>query len=162
MRGALLTPEGWRLASAFFTAPQPYPEHGEIAVEWTGTSVLGEEWNNGSRAQVNTKWNDHYGWIDSNLRFKSDAVLPLAESFTLTFVSRQDNVLEKTNALGATPGTWKIEGPLRGRVADIPTAIQYLQRMRDRSKDPEIRKNAENSILAIRRLRTGCVAGSAC
>lgn len=161
LHGALLTPEGWKLASSFFTAPQPYPENGEIQVEWTGTNVLGEEWNDGSRAQVNTKWNDHYGAIDSNLRFKSDAVLPLAEYFTLVLVPREGNTHGKGKA-DRTSGGWKIEGPLRGRVAYIPDAIKYLERMRDQSKDPRIRKNAENSITALRSLKSGCGTGSAC
>ena len=41
-----------------------------------------EDWNDGSRAQVSTKWNDYYGTIDSNLQFKSSmsTVLPTADS----------------------------------------------------------------------------------
>ncbi len=163
LRGDLLTPEGWKRASEFFTSAEPYPAHGEILVEWTGTHTLGEEWNDGSRAQVNTKWNDYYGTIDSNLKLKDSMsdVLPMAESFTLVFVR---GTLSGNAAGGsdAGQGKWKIDTPLNRRVADLPVAIHYLEQMRDHTTDATLRKNAEKSIHALRRLRRACGSASAC
>ena len=50
LAGDLLTPEGWKRVSELFISAEPYPQNGEIQVEWTGTNVMGEDWNNGSRA----------------------------------------------------------------------------------------------------------------
>lgn len=163
LHGALLTPDGWKLTSRLFTKPEPYPESSEIQVEWTGTMTLGEDWNNGSRAQVSTKWNDFYGRIDSNLLFHQDrlAVLPVAESFTLIFVPC-DAEADKGNLLGTRQGEWKIEGSLRARSADIPSAIKYLEKMREQTSDPALRKNADSSIHALKHLRLGCQVPNPC
>ena len=161
LRGDLLTPEGWKRASALFTAADPYPENGEIRVNWTGTNTLGEEWNDGSRAQVNTKWNDLYGTVDSRLRFKpySTSSIAMAEMFSLTCV-RSD----ATDAQVGEPchGKWKIAETLRSRSADIPQVIRYVEEMRDRFNDPEVQKNAARTVAALKRLSTSCGSGSAC
>jgi hypothetical protein len=163
LRGDLLTPEGWRRASELFTSAEPYPSQGEILVEWTGTRTMGEEWNNGSRAQVNTKWNDYYGTIDSNLKFKSDlsVVLPTAEFFTLVRVPRRSNNSAQA-ASDSGDGQWKIEGSLKLRIADLPLAINYLESMRDRTTDPVLRRNAEQSIRALKHRRSGCGVPNPC
>jgi tetratricopeptide (TPR) repeat protein len=160
LRGELLSPEGWKQASELFTTPQPYPPNSEITVEWTGTSALGEEWNNDSRAQVNTKWNDYYGVIDSSLVFKRSpyAALPMAESYSLVFMP---SLSDKTTSGHAQTGVWKIEGH-PGRAADIPHAITYLERMRSLLKNPILRKNAETSILALKQVRTSCGVPNPC
>jgi hypothetical protein len=164
LRGTLLTPEGWKLASELFTAADPYPQNGEIRVIWTGTNVLGEDWNDGSRSQVSTKWNDWYGTIDSALRFKpaSSGAVAMAEIFSLTCL--QDGTDNETGSGTSGPcrGKWKIAETLRYRCADIPQAIRYVEEMRDRTDDPEIRKNAARTIAALKRLNTSCRSASAC
>lgn len=164
LRGALLTPEGWKLASEFFTLAEPYPANGDIQVEWTGTRTLGEERNDGSRAQVNTKWNDYYGTIDSNLRFKSDhdVAMPMFEQFTLVLVPQQVNAKDQPKSFGSQQGQWKIEGPLRGRAADPQLAIKYLAKMRDQTTDPTLRKNAQQSIKTLKHFRSNCGVPNPC
>jgi hypothetical protein len=123
---------------------------------------MGEEWNNGSRAQVNTKWNDYYGTIDSNLRFNSEfsSALPMVEIFTLVFIPRRSD----GNAYAASDaeGQWRIETPLKLRIADLPVAIHYLAKMRDQTTDPTLRRNAEKSINALTRHRNGCGVPNPC
>lgn len=99
-------------------------------MEWTGTTTLGEGWNNRSRAQV-TKWNDFYG--------RSTRIF----SFIRT-------------------GEWNIEGSLRARSADIPSAIKYLEKMWEQSSDPALRKNADSSIHALKHLSPGCQVPNPC
>lgn len=158
LRGALLSPEGWKSASEFFTSADPYPANSEIQVEWTGTSTLGEEWNIGTRAQVNTKWNDHYGTIDSNLIFKPQS-FGLVEMYTLVWVPSPSGSSTPTDPKS---GTWKIEDRFRYRAADIPYAIKYLEQKRTESKDPVLRKNAAESILALKRAHLGCGVPNPC
>lgn len=166
LRGALVSPEGWKLASSFFVKPEPYPQNSEIHVEWAGTSVLGEEWNNGSRAQVNTKWNDFYGTIDSNLHFepidRNFTTMPMAESFTLVFVPQPADGLNKRKPSVMGQGTWKIDSPLNTRIASISFAIKYLEKMRHESSDPTLRNNAEKSIDTLKRFRSGCGVPNPC
>jgi len=163
LAGDLVTPEGWERVSQLFISAEPYPQNGEIQVEWTGTNVMGEEWNNGSRAQVDTKWNDYYGTIDSNLRFKSEfsTAIPMVESFTLVFVPRRSDGNAHA-ASDAGQGQWKIDTPLKFRIADLPVAITYLERMRDQTTEPTLRRNAERSIKALRRRRNGCGVPNPC
>ena len=41
--------------------------------------------------------------------------------------------------------------------------ISYVERMRDKSNDPAIRKNAERTIAALKRqITSGCGSASAC
>ncbi len=158
LRGALLSPDGWKSASELFTSADPYPADSEIQVEWTGTTVLGEEWNTGTRAQVNTKWNDYYGTIDSNLIFKPQTI-GMEEMYTLVWVPSPS-----ASSLHGNPasGTWKIDERLRNRAADIPYAIKYLEMMRVQSNDPVRRKNAAESILALKRAHLGCGVPNPC
>jgi len=152
--GDLLTPAGWKRASNLFVLSDPYSQTGDIHVMWTG-GVIGEDWVRGDRAQVETKWNNWYGTIDSTLRFKPDALgtLPMIETFSLVFIQPQSSAA----------GQWKIEGPLHARSADIPQSISYVKKMRDLSADPVIRRNADKTIEALRRLATsGCGSASAC
>jgi len=158
LHGALLTPTGWKAASGLFTTADPYPANSEILVEWTGTNVLGEEWNHGARAEVNTKWNDSYGTIDSNLIFKPQNAR-LANVYTLVFVP---SVRGESSSANSKLGTWKIEGPLCYRAADIPDTIKYLERMRTHSRSPILRKNAAESIRALKRAHSGCGVPNPC
>ena len=161
LRGDLLTPEGWKRASELFTAAGPYPQNGEIRVNWTGTNVLGENWNDGSRAEVSTKWNDMYGTIDSELRFKpySSSRIAMAEMFSLSCVRSET---ADSRVSDSCSGKWKIAETLRYRSADIPQAIRYIEEMRNRFNDPEVQKNAVRAIAALKRLSRSCGTGSAC
>jgi hypothetical protein len=67
--GALLTPDGWRRAAKLFDQSNAYPQDGVIFLTSTG-GALGEMWLKGDRAQVETKWTDYDGSIDSTLRYK--------------------------------------------------------------------------------------------
>lgn len=163
--GSLLTPEGWKRASKLFDTSDPYPQNGEIWVVSTG-GLVGEDWVRGDRAQVETKWNDTFGTIDSSLRLKPpgprDSIM-MGEIFSLVFIHQPSG----TKGTGEAPkpavlGEWKIDGPWRMRTATIPVAIRYVTEMRDHSNDPVIRRNADKTIAALKRLGHGCGSASAC
>lgn len=158
LRGALLSPEGWKSVSELFISTDPYPADSPIQVEWTGTDTLGEEWNTGTRAQVNTKWNDHYGTIDSNLIFKPQS-FGLVQMYTLVWVPSPSG---SSTPADPKSGTWKIEDHFRYRAADIPHAIEYLEKKRIESKDPILRKNAAESIRALKHSYRGCGVPNPC
>src|SRR5208282_485885 len=163
--GDLLTPAGWNRASKLFEKSEAYPQDGEISVVSTG-GLVGEDWVHGDRAQVDTKWNDYYGTIDSALRLKPptpSGSIVMAETFSLVFVRPPSNDAGRTTvASSPTAGEWKFEGALRTRSATIPEAIEYVEKMRDQSNDPAIRKNAGRTIAALKRLMRGRSAACAC
>ncbi len=161
--GALLTPEGWARASKLFDQQIPYPKDGEILVESTG-GLLAEDWVNGDRAQVETKWNDYYGKIDANLKYtpptpNGGAAMPAAEMFSLR-KELSGNQVSRTER--ATGWEWRIEGPLQVRRATVAFAIKYVADMCDKSHDPVVRRNANNTIAALKRVSRGCGNASAC
>jgi hypothetical protein len=159
--GDLLTPAGWKRASQLFEKSNPYPPSGEIYVVSTGGAV-GEDWVKGDRAQVETKWDDNYGTIDSALRYKPPSPsgrIAMGQIFPLILTHAQPG----GSGNGAPPTTsltaeWKFEGDLRIRSTTIPAAIKYVKQMRDRSTDPVIRKNAARTIAALKRLSIPCPA----
>lgn len=161
--GSLLTLEGWKRASGVFDKLDPYPEHGEISIISTGGSI-GEDWVKGNRAQVETKWDDYYGTIDSFLRFHLGPHCPtgMLESFSLVCVSPRGGEEKGAATDASCGGEWKIEGPLQARSATIEAATKYVAEMRDRSSDPAIRKNANSTITALRRLTGGCGTPNPC
>jgi len=163
--GELLTPAGWKRASKLFEQSGDYPQNGEIQVVSTG-GLVGEDWIHGDRAQVETKWNDDYGTIDSALRFKpplpSGSVM-MGQIFSLVFVRPPQHDAGKTTvASSSTAGEWEFEGSPRARSATIPAAVKYVEKMRDQSNDPAIRKNASRTLAALKRLMRGHSSSCAC
>ena len=65
-KGAFLTPEGWKLASKLYDYSGAFPARAEIFLMSVGGS-LGENWSKENRAEVETKWTDYYGSVDSAL-----------------------------------------------------------------------------------------------
>ncbi len=159
--GDLLTPAGWKRASELFEKSNPYPTSGDIYVVSTGGAV-GEDWVKGDRAQVETKWDDNYGTIDSALRYKPPSPsgrIAMGQIFSLISTHAQPCGSGSGASATATPAAeWKFEGDLRIRSATIPAAIKYVKQMRDRSTDPAIRKNADKTIAALKRLAIPCPA----
>ena len=67
--GALLTPEGWKNTSRIFACSNPYAKDEEVLLT-SQAGLIGETWVRGDRAEVERKWTDFKGSIDSDLRYK--------------------------------------------------------------------------------------------
>jgi hypothetical protein len=163
--GAFLTPQGWKMAGALFAQWGPFPRAGEVSLTTVGGSV-GETRVSDDQAQVETKWTDDLGKIDSTLRFKPPEIRSDMTSYVFHLV--YTNKHRDIGANGETireatgPWEWKIDGPVTTRWATVDRAIEYVEQMRDESDDPMIRQNADKTIAALKRLRTGCGNASAC
>lgn len=162
--GALLSPEGWERASKLFKRPKPYPADSEILLI-TAPGIIGRDVADSDRARVGTKWGDSCGTIDSHLRYKPnphplEGCIMTEETFSLVFVH---NPRFNVNGVQSSDvGEWKIEEAPQTRAADIPAAIRYLEKMRDQTIDPALRKNAVISIEALKHLSSGCGVPNAC
>ena len=164
-RGAFLTPEGWKKASRLYQRPDPYPRDSEIEVISTG-GLIAENWMHGDEAEVETKWDDFFGTIDGALRYKPPPYgrsIMLGQLFAMVRTLQQGGTDERDKTTGIIGREeWKIKGPQSVRFATIPAAIKYVEEIRDQSKDPVIRENANKTIAALKGLHQGCGSASAC
>jgi hypothetical protein len=167
--GAFLTPEGWKQAGKLYDRSGPFPRGGVISLMSTG-GALGENWINDGRAEVETKWTDYLGTVDSALRYQPPkyeySVRPTMTVYVFHLV--YTNKHRDIGANGETirevtgPWEWKMEDPPIARWATVDRTIVYVSLMRDKSNDPGIRKNADKTIAALKRLGEGCGSASAC
>ena len=160
-KGGLLSPEGWQKASAFFTSAKPYPENSRIVVIDEVVAV-DEYAANHTIAAVGSNWNDSFGYMDDDL-----IVHPYDEYFGsiltgtdyLVEWSERRLALDQRGQIQAEstvqPG-WKIAGPLETRKAPAKQVVEYLERVRDTTKDPHWRQAAEEAIRQIKRFSVNC------
>jgi hypothetical protein len=167
-RGALLTPTGWKAASRFFYESQAFPHNGTIFLTSSATAaMIGEMWVKGDRADVQTKWTDYFGSIDSSLRYKPEsrpaAVVMTVYDFHMIYTNKHRDMAASGAVTETTgPWEWKLEEPQKVRWTTVARALEYLTRARDTSDDPVIRENAEKTIAALKHLHVGCGTASAC
>jgi hypothetical protein len=165
--GAFLTPRGWKMAGELFARWGPFPRDNKIALMTVGGS-LGETWVKDDQAQVETKWTDDLGTIDSALRFKppNDEIRSDMTSFVfhLVYTNKHRDIGAKGETIREVSGPWewKIDEPLIIRWATVDRAIEYVEQMGNKSDDPIIRTNAARTIAALKRLNPGCGRASAC
>ena len=165
--GGFLTPRGWKMAGELFARWGPFPRDNKIALMTVGGS-LGETWVKDDQAQVETKWTDDLGTIDSALRFKppNDEIRSDMTSvvFHLIYTNKHRDIGAKGETIREVSGPWewKIDEPLIIRWATVDRAIEYVEQMGNKSDEPIIRTNAARTIAALKRLNPGCGRASAC
>jgi hypothetical protein len=165
--GAFLNPEGWKNAAKLYARSSPYPPDGEIALMTVG-GTLGEMWLKDNRAEIETKWTDYYGTIDSSLRYKPpQSPVPVVMTsfvFHLIYTNKRLEVGAHGEPKREETGSWewKIDDPEIKRWATVARAIEYVTQMRDNSDDPVIKKNADKTIASLKRLSKPCGTASAC
>jgi hypothetical protein len=148
--GELLTAAGWDRASGYYIQPGPVPKDRSFDVISNNCGFSGES-KMGDSAEVDMGFTDA-GRIDSTLRYspplparnyKTEMVfrLVLTPSYIRNF-GPDGKELERKTTSGSI---WKIEGPLK-RWTTVNTAIRYVLEMRNKSNDPVIKKNADETI----------------
>ncbi len=143
-----------------------YPANGVIQLMSTG-GLLAETWVKGDHAEVETKWTDDNGRIDSALRYRPPEidVTMTVYKFDLVFTNKHTDMGAdcKTTKTVIGPWEWKLDYPQTDRVATVDRAIDYVAAMRDKSNDPVIKRNADRTIAALNRLsKRRCGSASAC
>jgi hypothetical protein len=158
--GALLTREGWEKAGNLFVMSTPYVEDNDIHLMSTGGS-LGEVWMKDGRALVETKWTDDFGTIDSRLSYrppKEPRPAMTAFSFVLELTNKHwDFGGDET----VGPLEWKLTGPM-SRETTVEKAIDYVDSRSAAASDPQVKKNGERTLRALRRLAAPCGSPSPC
>lgn len=154
--GELLTPEGWSEACKLYTNPTPFPGNKVILIMSNSWGLSSEHRLKNETVAVELGYTD-VGKIDSLLRFTPS---PKAE-FMKTVLSY--NVVAvpafywMTGPDGKTPvekkfvgyRVWQIEGTLGLPWTTVNTAIRYVLEVRNKTADPIIKKNAEQTLAEL-------------
>lgn len=165
--GAFLTPEGWKMAGRLFEQSNAFPGDGVISLMATGGS-LGENWVEGNKAEVETKWIDYLGTIDSALRFKPPRqdvpVIMTSFLFHLVYTNKHREIGTNGEIIRETTGPWewKIEDPQIVRWTTVERAVEYVSLMRDKTDSALVKKNADRTIATLKRMGKPCGTASAC
>jgi hypothetical protein len=172
--GAFLTADGWQRAGRLFEQVSAFPPNGKIYLMDTGGAV-GENWQRGNEAEVETKWTDYFGSIDSSLRYKApqpvyDVAGRIVQPamtvyrFRLLYSGKCRKAGKDGKMLEIrVPWEWRVEDRM-ARWATVNKAIDYVAMMRQRTTDPVIKRNADKTLAALRRIKAsfGCGRASAC
>ena len=165
-QGAFLSARGWERASKIYDSAKPYDPDGTIFLMSTG-GALGENWNDGAQAEVETKWTDYLGSVDRDLKYKAPQgphVTMTGYQFKLRFTDTYRLLDPNGKLLRETVGQreWKVAGPLSTRWATIDKALAYVVNARNSTDNPVMKKNAERTIRILRKLGAACGSASAC
>ena len=129
--------------------------------------ALGENWNDGAEAEVETKWTDYLGSIDGDLKYKAPQdphVTMTVYQFKLRFTDKYRLLDSHGELLRETVGQreWRIAEPLSTRWATVDKALAYVISARNSTGNLVMKKNAERTIRILRKLGVGCGTASAC
>jgi hypothetical protein len=149
-RGEQLTSDGWRRVSAFFTAPGAQ-EHSTVVVI-RDFAVSQPALENGKTAFF-VEYVE-LGRIDP-LRIHFASPLPPGVKVRAEFQLIQAARKKPGGRPGVMdpPSEWRIEGIVPQPHVTVDAAIRYVTRLRAASTHPARRRNAENTLAALKRLR---------
>lgn len=161
--GGRLTPEGWNKASTFFIRPDSYPDIRHVHVILNDQADYAEEIARSQNwAEVAAGMNE-VGQLDAKLRFE-----PAPEPTRGIMVKEGPSIrfdlvltdeywqLEPDGIMSRAlkgPPEWKIVNESPNLCITIDAAIRYVKGARAKANDPMIRKNADNTLAALKRLQ---------
>jgi len=164
-QGDLLTAEGWdKMARGAFAYPPPAVGGKVAPIRPQGGKtirVVSNDWGivgctmEPDTARVVVEYYDA-GSIDETLQYRpGKEPPPMGKSemmFTLAFVAGHwETYKSKGDAMEVaevktTPPAWRIESPQGPAWATVNAAIRYLLEMREGTRDPETKKNADETL----------------
>lgn len=159
--GELLTPEGWNRYSGLFLHPDRPPGNKVVRVVsnyWGVQGVL----TKGSDMEVAMDYAEA-GQIDSELRYTQPPPLPppfVKRGLIYHFVLAPTHWTMVISDGKAVPGKEERTGPMDWFITGSPglpwttvnTAIRYVLEMRQKSTDPVVKKNADQTLATLLKL----------
>jgi|SRR5580700_78650 hypothetical protein len=157
--GTLLTSQGWKKAALLFELPSPLPRQKLIYVT-TSHRTVGKIQAQGNRVEVDENWVDPLGTIESSLRYRPPPKQAHEVEGTI-FVYRlvlTNKHWEPAPDGGSPrestgPQEWKIEGSMKLREVALDAAIRYVAMLRDKTTDPEVKRNADETLAVLKQRR---------
>jgi hypothetical protein len=156
--GQLLNLEGWnQVVAHYFTKVSDIPGDSSFSVVSNRYWILDVS-KEGSKIQVSVETVE-LGRIDSRLRFVAAPKSHSYPQFYLYYLVFGPTPMRTYGPDGKTlieekmtgPNRWKIEGSLGYRWTTVNTALRYVTEARDTSRDPAIKKNADQTLAVLRR-----------
>jgi hypothetical protein len=158
-RGELLTPEGWNHACGFFTNPTPFSGNKAILVMSNDWGPSYEDRSKGDGTDVELGYFD-MGKIDAELRYmpppKTGFVktgflyhLVAVSAYSMMYGPDGKTLVEK-KPIGSR--VWQIQGSPGPPWTTVNTAIRYVLEMREKTTNPVIKKNADETLAKLLRL----------
>src|SRR6185437_3978539 len=149
--GELLNADGWYRTSVYFLNREPWPGLKKIWVVsnyWAADLFSLKD----NKAEVILGYEDA-GSIDDQLRYTPPEPTHAIKTSIMYHLTLAPTHRTTYKADGKTPDKvitgplgWHIEGSEGPPWATVNTAIRYVLEMRAKTKDPEIRKNADQTI----------------
>lgn len=151
--GGRLTREGWYKAGPFFVRPDRPTEKKTIAVISAKYKYsVDERWVKGNQAEIANEC-VYLGRIDDLLRYR-----PPDSRYDKTEVLHHLVLTDKhwefesdgnTEKEVGGPPAWRIENPEPLLWVTVDTAVRYVTQIRDKTTDPVIKKNADQTLTKL-------------
>jgi hypothetical protein len=150
--GKQLRPDGWYELAAMFVHPRESP--GEASVIVIKDFVVSDAKLTGNKAQLYVEYTE-LGIIDPSFRLEPPPFTRIMRDlYSLVLTDTQWVV--KPGSLVASevkgPLEWKIEDYQRIPHVSIEAAMRYVTELRDKTRDPLIKKNAIESLAKLKKL----------
>jgi hypothetical protein len=155
-RGELLTERGWAAAAGFFVQPIK-PFNNRLIKVVSNYYGVNSESTTGTKASVQMEFTDE-GQIGVDLRYIPPPAqttyktsmsynLVAGPGYTMMYGPDGKTLVEKKELKGVT--IWRIEGPPPPPWGTVNSAIRYVLEARSRTKDPALKKNADETLAKL-------------
>jgi hypothetical protein len=158
IQGELLTPDGWRQACEVFTSPTPFSGNKAILVMSNDWGPSYEDKLKGDGTDVELGYTA-MGTVDSALRYappqrtefiKTGFLYHLVAVPAYSIMYGPDGKVVEKKPIGSR--FWQIQGSPGQPWTTVNTAIRYVLEMRDKTTDPAVRNNADQTLAKLMRL----------
>jgi hypothetical protein len=152
--GGRLTTDGWHRADKFFVHPIPPPHSEKIFVVSKDYSVWDDHTKIKGNTAVVTVGTLPVGDIDPAFHFARSKYYKGYWTYDLILTETHSEPSPNggtTEARGAPE--WRIKEPDPFVTLTVATAIRYVTEMRDKTTDPTIKKNADETLAKLKSLR---------
>lgn len=155
----LLTADGWNRVSGFFFQQSPSPGNSVVRVVSNYWGV-GHASVDNDAAEVDVEYSDA-GKIDSLLQYSPPLKTPFYKTATVFHLVFAPTKLTMFKSDGKTfTGREDRPGPREWQIKDSPglpwttvnTAIRYVLEVREKTSDPTVKKNADETLTKLLRL----------
>jgi hypothetical protein len=152
--GARVTPEGWQKADALFTRPSKLPTDFKIVVMASDYAVSDDPLA-GKPGEIFLGY-EELGELGPSLRFKLAPSRVETKTFE-SYIAVQIAAPAKSPKAGVVAQEnsslkWRIQGTQPSLMhMTAPAAVRYLTRMKNETKDPAMKANAEKAIAILKK-----------
>jgi hypothetical protein len=151
--GSRLAPAGWYAVDSVFLRPEVFSSNVNLVVKEGDCASISSE-TKGNRATVGIEYL-MVGQLDPSMRFsrpgEATGPIKLRSFYTLVLTDTYWIRTTDSNREAHGPNKWKIVKFQSQQVVSVATAIRYIRQVREQTKDPAVRANADRSLSILGR-----------